>query len=89
VKQTGRKSKRNYNNMNNEVNLQPAQRKVARRINKGGVEPQHCCVKVNMIYPVKLLFGDEAITPEEARTISIRTLASTEDEGDCQITKIP
>jgi hypothetical protein len=35
----------------------------------------------------KLLFGDEAISPEEARTGSIRTLASTEDEGDCQITK--
>jgi hypothetical protein len=31
--------------------------------------------------------SDEAITPEEARTGSIRTLASTEDEGDCQITK--
>jgi hypothetical protein len=37
--------------------------------------------------PFKLLFGDEAITPEEARTDSIRTLASTEDKGDCQITK--
>jgi hypothetical protein len=37
--------------------------------------------------PFKLLFGDEAITPEEARTGSIRTLASTEDECDCQITK--
>jgi hypothetical protein len=35
----------------------------------------------------KLLFGDEAITLEEARTGSIRTLALTEDEGDCQITK--
>jgi hypothetical protein len=35
----------------------------------------------------KLLFGDEAITPEEARTSSIRTLASIEDEGDCQVTK--
>jgi hypothetical protein len=35
----------------------------------------------------KLMFGDEAITPEEARTGSIRTLALTEDEGDCQITK--
>jgi hypothetical protein len=33
------------------------------------------------------LFGDEAITPEEARTGSIRTIASTEDEADCQITK--
>jgi transposase InsO family protein len=37
--------------------------------------------------PFKLLFGDEAITPEEARTGSIRTLASIEDEGDCKITK--
>ena len=37
--------------------------------------------------PFKLLFGDEAITPEEARTGSIRTLASTEDGDDCKITK--
>jgi hypothetical protein len=35
----------------------------------------------------KLLFGDKAITPEEARMGSIRTLASTEDEADCQVTK--
>jgi hypothetical protein len=37
--------------------------------------------------PFKLLFGDEAITPEEARTWSIRTTASAEDETDSQITK--
>jgi transposase InsO family protein len=37
--------------------------------------------------PFKLLFGDEAITPEEARTGSIRTLASVENEEDCKITK--
>jgi hypothetical protein len=37
--------------------------------------------------PFKLLFGDEAITPEEARTGSIRTIASAEDETDSQITK--
>jgi hypothetical protein len=37
--------------------------------------------------PFKLLFGDEAITPEEARTGSIRTKALTEDEADYQITK--
>jgi hypothetical protein len=37
--------------------------------------------------PFKLLLGDKAITPEEARTGSIRTLASTEDESDCQVTK--
>jgi hypothetical protein len=37
--------------------------------------------------PFKLLFSDEAITPEEARTGSIRTLASAENEEDCKITK--
>jgi hypothetical protein len=37
--------------------------------------------------PFKLLFGDEAITPEEARTGSIRTSALTKDEEDCKITK--
>jgi hypothetical protein len=37
--------------------------------------------------PFKLLFADEAITPEEARTGSIRTLASIKDEADCQIIK--
>jgi hypothetical protein len=37
--------------------------------------------------PFKLLFGDEAITPKEARTGSIRTHASTEDEEDCKIIK--
>jgi hypothetical protein len=51
------------------------------------VEPQHCCLKVNRFYSLQLLFGDEAITPEEARTGSIRTTASAEDETDSQITK--
>jgi hypothetical protein len=37
--------------------------------------------------PFKLLFSDEAITSEEARTRSIRTKASIEDEADCQIIK--
>jgi transposase InsO family protein len=37
--------------------------------------------------PFKLLFGDEAITPEEAKTGSIRTTASAEDEADYQTTK--
>jgi hypothetical protein len=37
--------------------------------------------------PFKLMFGDEAITPEEPRIGSIRTTNSTEDETDCQITK--
>jgi transposase InsO family protein len=37
--------------------------------------------------PFKVLFGDEAITPEEAKTGSIRTIASAEDEVDYQVTK--
>jgi hypothetical protein len=37
--------------------------------------------------PFKLLFGDEAITPKEARRGSIRTLASAEDEEGYKITK--
>jgi hypothetical protein len=35
--------------------------------------------------PFKLLFGDEAITPEEAKAGSIRTTASAEDEADYQM----
>jgi hypothetical protein len=37
--------------------------------------------------PFKLLFGDEAITPKEAKAGSIRTTTSAEDEADYQITK--
>jgi hypothetical protein len=37
--------------------------------------------------PFKLLFVDEAKTPEEAKTGSIRTIASAEDEADYQVTK--
>jgi hypothetical protein len=37
--------------------------------------------------PFKLLFGDEAITLEEAKRGSIRTLASTQDEEGYKITK--
>jgi hypothetical protein len=37
--------------------------------------------------PFKLLFGDEAITPEEAKAGSIRTTASAEDEADYHVAK--
>jgi hypothetical protein len=37
--------------------------------------------------PFKLLFGDEAITPEEAKAGSIRTVASAEDEADYSMAK--
>ena len=37
--------------------------------------------------PFKLMLGDEAITPEEARTGSIRTTTSADDKTDSQITK--
>jgi hypothetical protein len=37
--------------------------------------------------PFKLLFGDEAITPEEAKAGSIRTTTLAEDEADYHIAK--
>jgi hypothetical protein len=37
--------------------------------------------------PFKLLFGDEAITPEEAKAGSIKTRASAEDEADYSVAK--
>jgi hypothetical protein len=37
--------------------------------------------------PFKLLFGDEAITPEEAKAGSIRTVAAAEDEADYFVAK--
>jgi ribonuclease HI len=37
--------------------------------------------------PFKLLFGDEAITPEEAKAGSIRTVASAEDEANYHMAK--
>jgi hypothetical protein len=37
--------------------------------------------------PFKLLFGDEAITLEDAKTVSIRTLSSIEVEDTCKISK--
>jgi hypothetical protein len=37
--------------------------------------------------PFKLLFGDEAITPEEAKAGSIKTVASAEDVADYSVAK--
>jgi hypothetical protein len=37
--------------------------------------------------PFKLLFGDEAITLEEAKVGSIRTVASAEDKADYSVAK--
>jgi hypothetical protein len=37
--------------------------------------------------PFKLLFGDEAITPEEAKAGSIRIVAAVEDEADYSVAK--
>jgi hypothetical protein len=51
------------------------------------VEPQHCCFKVNMFYTIQASVWWQAITLEEARKGSIRTLASTKDEDNCKITK--
>jgi hypothetical protein len=37
--------------------------------------------------PFKILFGDEAITPEEDKAGSIRTMALAKDEADYSVTK--
>jgi hypothetical protein len=37
--------------------------------------------------PFKILFGDEAITPEEAKAGLIRTTALAEDEADHHVAK--
>jgi hypothetical protein len=37
--------------------------------------------------PFKLLFGDEAITPEEAKAGSIRTVDASEDEANYSVAK--
>jgi hypothetical protein len=51
------------------------------------VEPQYNYIKINRFYTIKLLFGDEAITPEEAKVGSIRTVASVEDEANYSVAK--
>jgi hypothetical protein len=51
------------------------------------VEPQHNNIKINRFTPFKLLFGDEAITPEEAKAGSIRIVASAEDRADYSVAK--
>jgi hypothetical protein len=51
------------------------------------VEPQYNYIKINRIYNLQAIIGDEAITPEEAKAGSIRTIASIEDEVDYHVTK--
>ena len=51
------------------------------------MEPQYNHIKINRFYTFKLLFGDEAITLEEAKAGSIRTVASEEDEADYSVAK--
>jgi hypothetical protein len=75
-----KRSKCHYNDRNNEVNFQSAQRKVVWSHNT-------TISRSTGFTPFKLLFGDEAITPEEAKAGSIRTTASTEDEADYHVAK--
>ena len=51
------------------------------------MEPQYNYIKVIGFTPFKLLFGDEAITPEEAKAGSIRTIALIEDEDNYSVAK--
>ena len=51
------------------------------------MEPQYNHIKITGFTPFKLLFGDEAINLEEAKTGSIRTVASAEDEANYHVAK--
>ena len=81
IKWASRKSKWHYNDGNNEANLQSAQRiKVVWSHNT-------TTSRSTGFTAFKLLFGDEAITPEEAKAGSIRTTTSAEDEADYHVAK--
>jgi hypothetical protein len=60
---------------------------VARRINQSGVKPQYNNVKVNRLYTIQIVVWWQSNNPEEAKTGSIRTLASAEDEADYSVAK--
>jgi hypothetical protein len=51
------------------------------------MEPQYNYVKINRIYTFQTMFGDEAVTPEEAKAGSIRTISSAGDEADYHVAK--
>jgi hypothetical protein len=51
------------------------------------MEPQSMASRSKGFTPFKILFGDEAITLEEAKAGSIRTVASIEDEADYSVDK--
>jgi hypothetical protein len=87
VKWAGRKSKWHHNDRNNEANLQSTQRKWPDELIKVVWSHNTTASRSTGFTPFKLLFGDEAITPEEAKAGSIRTIASAEDEADYQVTK--
>jgi hypothetical protein len=68
IKWVSRESKWNYNDRNNEVNLQSAQRTWPDKLMKVVWNHNTAISRSTGFTPFKLLFGDEAITPEEART---------------------
>jgi hypothetical protein len=51
------------------------------------VEPQYNYVKINRFYTIQIIVDDEAITPEEAKAGSIRTVTSVEDEANYSMAK--
>jgi hypothetical protein len=51
------------------------------------VEPQYDCIKINWFYTIQVIIWWWSYNPEEAKTGSIRTIASTEDEADYRVAK--
>jgi hypothetical protein len=51
------------------------------------VEPQHDYIKINRFYAIQAIILWQSHNPEEAKTGSIRTIASTQDEPDYHVAK--
>jgi hypothetical protein len=69
----------NYNDRNNELIFNQPIEKWPDELIKVVWSHNTAVSRSTCFTPFKLLFDDEAITPEEARTGSIRTKASAED----------
>jgi hypothetical protein len=76
-----------YNDRNNEANLQSARGKWPDELIKVMWSHNTTMSRSTGFTPFKLLFGDKAITPEEAKAGSIRIVALAEDEADYHVTK--
>lgn len=51
------------------------------------METQHLYIKIDKLLPFKLLFRDEAVTPEEVKLGSARIIASAQNSDNEKVSK--